>query len=181
MSTSIDQVFVKEYESDVFIAFQRQGAKMLSGCRMKDRLKGESVYFPKVGKGKAGKKSRHGLVPVMNQPHSRVECPTDDFYAGDWVDKLDELKTNVDERMLVASGGAWALGREIDDQIIAAACASLPAGPERQMHSNALRLERRPSSAVCWCSRMVAKSTAGDRSRSATRTRNGGGDEATQL
>jgi len=93
---------------------------------MKDRLNGQSVYFQKVGKGTAAQKSRHGSVPVMNQNHTPVECPVADFYAGDWIDRLDELKLNIDERMVVANGGAWALGRKVDDQINLAVRTGLP-------------------------------------------------------
>lgn len=128
MSTSVDQAFINSYDDDVFVAFQRQGSKMLTSCRMKDQLQGQQVYFQKVGKGTASVKSRHGLVPVMNQSHTPVACPVSDFYAGDWVDRLDELKTNIDERMVVASGGAYALGRKVDEQINTAVRTGLPAG-----------------------------------------------------
>ncbi|MCL2737810.1 MAG: phage capsid protein, partial [Alphaproteobacteria bacterium] len=37
---------------------------------------------------------------------------------GDWVDALDELKINHDERRVVASAGAYALGRKTDELII---------------------------------------------------------------
>ena len=128
MSTTIDQSFIKQYDADVFTAFQRQGTKMLVACRLKDKLQGKDVTFQKVGKGVAGQKSRHGTVPVMNQNHTPVACSVADFYAGDWVDALDELKTNIDERMIVASGGAYALGRKVDDQINTAVRTGLPAG-----------------------------------------------------
>ena len=62
--------------------------------------------------------SPHGIVPVMNLNHEPVECLLQDYYAGDWVDALDELKTNVDERRVVASAGAYALGRKTDELII---------------------------------------------------------------
>jgi hypothetical protein len=41
-----------------------------------------------------------------------------DYYAGDWVDRLDELKTNIDERQVIAAAGANALGRKTDELII---------------------------------------------------------------
>jgi hypothetical protein len=124
---TVDQAFIKQYDADVFEAFQRKGSKMLQAARMKDRLNGQSVFFQKVGKGVAAQKSRHGSVPVMNQNHTPVECPVADFYAGDWVDRLDELKINIDERMVVANAGAWALGRKVDDQIISGVMTGLPA------------------------------------------------------
>jgi hypothetical protein len=53
----------------------------------------------------------------MNQTHTAPSTTLADFYAGDWVDKLDEAKTNINERDVIASGGAMALGRKVDDQI----------------------------------------------------------------
>jgi len=54
----------------------------------------------------------------MNVDHSTVEASLADFYAGDWVDRLDELKTNIDERGVIANAGAYALGRKTDELII---------------------------------------------------------------
>lgn len=118
MSVSIDQVFVKQFEADVHLAYQQMGTKLRSTIRSKSGIIGASTTFQKVGKGTASTKSRHGIVPVMNLNHEPVECMLQDYYAGDWVDALDELKTNVDERRVVASAGAYALGRKTDELII---------------------------------------------------------------
>ena len=57
----------------------------------------------------------------MNVDRTPVEVPAaGDYYAGDWVDQLDELKINIDERQVVANAGAYALGRKTDELIIAA-------------------------------------------------------------
>ena len=118
MSTSITQSFVKQYEREVHESFQRRGSFMLSTIRHKKGTKGLSTTFQKVGKGIATTKARHGEVTPMNQTHTAVECTLEDFYAGDWVDKLDESKTDHDERLVIANGGAWALGRKADSQIV---------------------------------------------------------------
>lgn len=118
MSTSIEQSFVKNFEADVHLAYQQMGTKLRSTIRSKSGIVGLSTTFQKVGKGLASTKTRHGLVPVMNLNHEPVECVLQDYYAGDWVDALDELKTNVDERRVVASAGAYALGRKTDELII---------------------------------------------------------------
>ena len=120
MSMSVDQVFIKQFEADVHLAYQQMGTKLRSTIRSKSGVVGTSTTFQKVGKGIASTKSRHGIVPVMNLNHTPVECTLQDYYAGDWVDALDELKTNVDERRVVASAGAYALGRKTDELIIAA-------------------------------------------------------------
>ena len=54
----------------------------------------------------------------MNQTHTAISTTLADFYAGDWVDKLDEAKINIDERKAIARGGAKALGRKVDDQLL---------------------------------------------------------------
>ncbi len=118
MSVTIDQAFVRQFEREVHEAYQRQGSKLRNTVRTVGNVKGASTTFQKVGKGTASTKSTHGMVPVMNLAHSSIECVLQDFYAGDWVDKLDELKINHDERQVIASAGAHALGRKTDELII---------------------------------------------------------------
>ena len=118
MSTSIDQSFVRQYERDVHHVFQKRGSILRPTVRTKDNVVGTSTTFQKIGKGVATTKARHGKITPMNQSHTPVVCTIGDFYAGDWVDKLDEAKVNHDERMAIAQGGAWALGRKVDEQII---------------------------------------------------------------
>ena len=118
MSTSVENSFVKQYEAEVHQAFQRLGSKLRKTVRNRDKVIGSSVVFQKIGKGSASTKARHGQVPVMNIDHTPVECQLEDYYAGDWVDKFDELKTNHDERRVVVEAGAYALGRKTDELII---------------------------------------------------------------
>ena len=120
MSSSIDQAFIKQYQAEVQEAYQRHGSKLRPLVRSKSEVRGASTVFQKVGRGTAAAKARNGVVPVMNIDHSTVECFLQDYYAGDWVDRLDELKTNLDERAVVANAGAYALGRKTDELIIAA-------------------------------------------------------------
>lgn len=120
MSISIDQAFVKQFQNEVHEAYQRLGSKLRPVVRSKTGVRGASTVFQKVGRGVAGTKARHGQVPVMSIDHTPVECFLADFYAGDWIDKLDELKINHDERTVVANAGAYALGRKTDELIIAA-------------------------------------------------------------
>lgn len=118
MSIDISDAFIKQFESEVHVAFQRMGSKLRNTVRTKNNVKGTSTTFQKVGKGTAGTKSRHGLVPVMSLDHSNVECTLADFYAADYIDKLDELKIAHDERAVVTQSVAGALGRKSDDLII---------------------------------------------------------------
>ena len=117
MSTSVDTVFTTAYIAEMKDVFQRRGSQLREAVRPKTEVIGSTAVFPTIGKGTATTKSRHGTITPMNQTHAAPSCTIADFYAGDWVDKLDEAKTNVNERDAIARGGAMALGRKVDDQI----------------------------------------------------------------
>ncbi len=118
MSIDIANSFTKHFQNDVHITYQRMGSKLRNTVRAKDNIQGSTVVFQTVGKGTASTKSRHGKVPVMSVDYAPVECQLYDYYAGDWVDSLDEIKTNVNERQVIARAGAYALGRKTDELII---------------------------------------------------------------
>jgi hypothetical protein len=117
MTATIDQAFVKQFEAEVHMAYQRMGSKLKSMVRNVNGVKGNTVQFQKVAKGSASTKARHAEVVAMNSVHSNVTATLSDFYAADYVDKLDELKVNIDERNIVAQNAAYALGRKTDSII----------------------------------------------------------------
>lgn len=133
MAIDIDDAFVEQFESEVHMAYQRMGSKLGNTVRTKQNVKGEQTTFQKVGKGTAGTKSRHGNVPVMSIDHTPVACTLADYYAADYIDKLDELKINHDERMVVAKSAAAALGRRTDLLITTA----MDAGTNTEVHGSA--------------------------------------------
>lgn len=118
MSHTIDEAFVRQYEADVHLAYQRMGTKLRATVRNKSGIVGLSTTFQKIGKGAAVSKARHADITPMNLEHSNVTCTLSDWYAGDFIDKLDELKTNINERQAVLDSGAFALGRKTDELII---------------------------------------------------------------
>ncbi|WP_338668714.1 phage capsid protein [Pseudodesulfovibrio methanolicus] len=118
MSTTVSNAFVSQYVEMVHQAYQAQGSKMRQTVRLQTEVEGSKCIFQKVGKGAAGKKTRHGNVPLMNLNHSNVSCTLSDWYAAEYIDKLDELKDKSDEKQVAANAGAWALGRKIDELII---------------------------------------------------------------
>ena len=118
MSTSVVNAYSVQYGHEVHAAYQRMGTKLRNTVRVRNNVKGAITVFQKVGKGTASTKARHGKVPVMNVDHSSVECQLYDFYAGDWLDKLDDLKIEHDERSVLTNAGAYALGRKTDELII---------------------------------------------------------------
>lgn len=120
MSIQVSDSFTKQFQADVHLAYQQTGSKLKNMVRSQGNIKGSSTVFQKIGKGVASGKARHGLVPVMSIDHTPVECELQDYYAGDWVDALDEQKIEHNERQVVVNAGAYALGRKTDDLIILA-------------------------------------------------------------
>lgn len=121
MSMSIDAAFIKQFEAEVHVAYQRMGSKLRNTVRTVNGVTGATTTFQKVGKGTASQKTRHGTVPVMNADHTPVECTLYDYYAGDWVDRLDLLKTNINEQQIISRTAAYALGRKTDELLMTAA------------------------------------------------------------
>ena len=103
-----ERSFVKNFEAEVHLQYQQMGSKLRNTVRTKDGISGYETTFHPVGKGK------HGFSPTP--------CLLIDTYAGDWVDRLDEMKTNINEQQVIAKAGAYALGRKTDMQIIEQIC-----------------------------------------------------------
>ena len=56
MSTSVDQSFVKHFQTYVHMSYQRMGSKLRNTVRTKNDIKGSSTTFQKIGKGTASTK-----------------------------------------------------------------------------------------------------------------------------
>jgi len=119
MANTIDQAFIKQFETEVHMAYQRMGSKLRNTIRSTN-VSGSTARFQKIGTGSATTKSRNGNVTPMDLAHTNVEVTMSDFYAAEYIDKLDELKTNINERQAVAQSAAAALGRKTDELIITA-------------------------------------------------------------
>jgi len=120
MANTIDTAFIKQFESEVHMAYQRMGSKLRNTVRTVSSVRGNTVRFQKIGTGSASTKSRNGNVAPMELAHTNVEATMADYYAAEYIDKLDELKTNIDERQAVAKSAAAALGRKTDEIFITA-------------------------------------------------------------
>ena len=138
MANTIDQAFIKQFETEVHMAYQRMGSKLRNTIRSTN-VTGSTARFQKIGTGSASTKSRNGNVTPMELVHTNVEATMSDFYAAEYIDKLDELKTNINERQAVTQSAAAALGRKTDELIITA----MDAGANStQIHDTGSALEK---------------------------------------
>ena len=138
MANTIDQAFIKQFETEVHMAYQRMGSKLRNTIRSTN-VTGSTARFQKIGTGSASTKSRNGNVTPMELSHTNVEVTMADYYAAEYIDKLDELKTNINERQAVAQSAAAALGRKTDEIITTA----MDAGANStQIHDTSSALEK---------------------------------------
>jgi len=119
MANTIDTAFIKQFETEVHMAYQRMGSKLRNTVRTAN-VTGSTVRFQKIGTAEATTKSRNGNVTPMELAHTNVEATMADFYAAEYIDKLDELKININERQAVAQSAAAALGRKTDEILVTA-------------------------------------------------------------
>jgi hypothetical protein len=128
-ANTIDVSFVQEFEEGVHLAYQRMGSHLRGTIRFRAGVKNKTT-FQKMGTGTATQKARNGDVPPMNIDHTNVSVTLEDWYAGEWIDDLDMLRTNHDEMVAAQESGARALGRKSDEQILAAASTTTSASDE---------------------------------------------------
>lgn len=120
MATDIDESFIRQYQKEVHLLFQREGSMLRGTVRSVSNVTGVSTTFQVMGRGRAVEKPRHGDIEPMNVSHRPVPVMLRDKYAADYVDELDQLKTAHDERTALVQTGVYALGRAVDEQIFTA-------------------------------------------------------------
>jgi len=121
MSVQITTAFVEQYKSNVFHLAQQKGSKLRDAVRT-ESIVGKSHFFERIGSTAAVKRtSRHADTPRVDTPHSRRKVTMDDYDWADLIDDSDKVRLLISPQSEYAKAGAYAMGRTMDDVIIAAA------------------------------------------------------------
>ena len=121
MSVQITTAFVEQYKSNVFHLAQQKGSGLRDAVRT-ETITGKSHFFERIGATAAAKRtSRHSDTPRMDTPHSRRKVSMEDYDWADLIDQEDKVRMLISPQSEYAMAGAWAMGRAMDDAIIAAA------------------------------------------------------------
>tara|TARA_R110000772_G_scaffold262194_1_gene381153 strand:+ start:602 stop:1462 length:861 start_codon:yes stop_codon:yes gene_type:complete len=122
MSTQITEAFVEQYKSNVFHLAQQKGSR-LRGAVKSETVTGTSHYFERIGATAAQLRQggRHSSTPQINTPHSRRKVTLADYDWADLIDQEDKVRMLISPTSEYAKAGAYAMGRAMDDAIIAAA------------------------------------------------------------
>ena len=118
--------FVQLFDSEVHQAYQ--GSAMLQNvCRMRTGVVGNTVNFPKIGKGQATLRNPGTDVVPLNSSFTSVNVSMEDYSASEYSDIFLQTKINFDERRELAQVVGSAIGRR-QDQIIIDAINAASAG-----------------------------------------------------
>lgn len=121
MSQEISTAFVQQYSSNIYHLVQQKGSRLRGAVRNEIQV-GKAAYYDQIGSVDAvAKTSRHSDTPQLDTPHSRRLVSLSDYEWADLIDNQDKIRTLINPESAYAQAAAWALGRKIDDAIIAAA------------------------------------------------------------
>jgi len=121
MSTQITTAFVEQYSSNIQMLSQQKGSLLRDKVRL-ESVVGKNAFFDQVGSVTATvRSSRHSDTPQADTPHSRRRVTLVDYEFADLIDDLDKVRMLADPTSSYAQAAAYAMGRAMDDNIIAAA------------------------------------------------------------
>ena len=120
MSSFITTAFVQQYSNNVQMLSQQKGY-LLRGAVDVETVVGKNAFFDQVGVATAQKRlTRHADTPQIDTPHARRRVSLVDYEYADLIDNQDKVRTLIDPTSSYAMAAAYALGRSMDDEIIAA-------------------------------------------------------------
>jgi len=121
MSTQVTTAFVQQYSANVQMLSQQMGSRLRDAVRV-ENMTGKNAFFDQVGKATAQKRTtRHADTPQIDTPHARRRVSLVDYEYADLIDDQDKVRMLIDPTSAYAQAAAAAMGRAMDDEIIAAA------------------------------------------------------------
>ena len=130
MSTQIDTAFVNQFSANVQMLSQQMGSLLRNAVDV-ESVNGEKAFFDQVGSTAAVKKtSRHADTPLVETPHTRRMVTMSDYEWADLIDEQDKVRLLIDPTSTYGRAAAAAMGRAMDDEIIAAALGTAKTGKD---------------------------------------------------
>lgn len=128
MSTQITTAFSQQFSTNVQLLSQQMGSILRAACS-EESVTGEKAFFDNVGSSAAVKRtSRHQDTPLVETPHDRRMVTLETYEWADLIDEADKVQMLIDPTSTYARAAAAAMGRAMDDSIIAAATGSALTG-----------------------------------------------------
>ena len=118
---AITTAFKKEFADTLYLTVQQSGSKLLSAVRNETDFTGEAKFYNQYGEDEAKEKTtRHQDIEYNDDDYSRRMVTPKLAYWSKLVDTEDEISMGLDPKSALMTAGKNAIGRKIDDYIIAA-------------------------------------------------------------
>ena len=128
LPSTIDVAFVNQYQSMLYVLSQQQKSKFVPNVR-NEQVMGESKAFDRLGEAEVEEiTTRYPDTPNNEQPHSRRWVTPSSFHTNSYIDNQDKLKMIINPQNEYQQNQGRALGRKMDDLIIAGALGTAAAG-----------------------------------------------------
>ena len=119
MSFTVDTAFVNSYHDMLEMIFQQEGSK-LRGTLRNVTQNSEYDYWDRLGEATVQEiTTRHGDTPHNEIEHTRRRLQVTGYDTNEYFDNQDKLRMILDPKSGYAQAQAWALGRKMDDVILA--------------------------------------------------------------
>lgn len=125
MSINLSPVAVTEFDSMVKHAFQN-ASLLRDTVTVRNNVVGDTYKFRAMGKGLANQKATSADVDPMDVAHSLITATLQNWNAPEYTDIFDAAEVNFDEKQELATTIAGALGRRLDQLVIASMDAASP-------------------------------------------------------
>jgi hypothetical protein len=128
MSTQVTTAFVQQYSANVQMLSQQMGSRLRDAVRI-ENVVGKNAFIDQIGVATAQvRTTRHADTPQIDTPHSRRRLTLADYEYADLIDDQDKIRMLIDPTSSYAQAAAAAMGRAMDDVIIAAALGTAATG-----------------------------------------------------
>ncbi len=119
MAQTLSQIAQIEFDAEVKAAYQTAGL-LRPHVRVRTGVTGSTARFRRYGRGQAQPRLAGQDVTVMNTTAAEAIATLNDWIAAEYTDKLDQALVNFDERSILAQNIGSAIGRRLDQMVIAA-------------------------------------------------------------
>jgi hypothetical protein len=128
MSTQVTTAFVQQYSANVQMLSQQMGSRLRDAVRI-ENVVGKNAFIDQIGVATAqARTTRHADTPQIDTPHSRRRLTLADYEYADLIDDQDKIRMLIDPTSSYAKAAAAAMGRAMDDVVIAAALGTAATG-----------------------------------------------------
>ena len=123
MAQNVTTAFVTLFEAEVKQAYQAQSV-LRGTMRTRTGVSGNTVKFPKIGKGVATVRVPQTDVTPLNVTYSQVTATMSDYIAAEYSDIFHQSHINFDERRELVDVVSKSIARRMDQLCIDALTAS---------------------------------------------------------